>query len=148
MKLRSLYAAVLVLATLLAGAAAVAQAPGHVRFYGEPGSVTINGRAAPEGTTIFAETPTGSGRVVRVAADGSWSLTFATDPTPLTFTVDRLPVAGGPVDRSEAGERQLTLTASSLGAPPPLVVEFHGAAGSATIGGRTRRPRAPRSRRG
>ena len=135
MKLRSLYAAVLVLATLLAGAAAAAQAPGHVRFYGEPGSVTINGRAAPEGTTIFAETPTGSGRVVRVAADGSWSLTFATDPTPLTFTVDRLPVAGGPVDRSEAGERQLTLTASSLGVPPPVMVEFHGAAGSTTIGG-------------
>ncbi len=136
MKLRSLCAAVLVLATLLTGAAAAAQAPGHVRFYGEPGSVTINGRAAPEGTTIFAETPTGSGRVVRVAADGSWSLTFATDPTPLTFTVDRLPVAGGPVDRSEAGERQLTLTASSLGVPPPVMVEFHGAAGSTTIGGK------------
>ena len=41
----------------------------------------------------------------------------STDPTPLTFTVDRLPVAGGPVDRSEAGRQQLTLAASSLGAP-------------------------------
>ena len=137
MKLRSLYAVVLVLATLLAAAAAAAQAPGHVRLYGEPGSVTINERAAPEGTTIFADTPTGSRRVVRIAADGSWSLTFLTDPTPLTFTVDRLPVAGGPVDRSEPGQRQLTLAASSLGAPPPLFVEFHGAAGSATIGGHT-----------
>ena len=135
MKLRSLCAAVLVLATLLTGAAAAAQAPGHVRFHGEPGSVTINERAAPEGTTIFADTPTGSRRVVRIAADGSWSLTFLTDRTPLTFTVDRLPVAGGPVDRSEAGERQLTLTASSLGVPPPVMVEFHGAAGSTTIGG-------------
>ena len=135
MKLRLLGAAVVVLATLLAGAAAAAQAPDHVRFYGEPGSVTINERAAPEGTTIFADTPTGSRSVVRIAADGSWSLTFLTDPTPLTFTVDRLPVAGGPVDRSEAGERQLTLTASSLGVPPPSVVEFHGAAGSTTIGG-------------
>ncbi len=137
MKLRSLCAAVLVLATLLAAAGAAAQAPGVVTFLGEPGSVTINGRAAPEGTTILAETPTGSGRLVRVAADGSWSLTFLTDPTPLTFTVDRLPVAGGPVDRSEAGERQLTLAASSLGVPPPVMVEFHDAAGSATIGGHT-----------
>ena len=135
MKLGLFGAAVLVLATLVTGAAAAAQAPGHVRFYGEPGSVTINGLAAPEGTRILAETPTGAGWLVRVAADGSWSFTISTDPTPLTFTVDRLPVAGGPVDRSEAGERQLTLMASSLGAPPPLVVEFHGAAGSATIGG-------------
>ena len=137
MKIRLFGAAVLVLATLLAGAAAAAQAPGHVRFSGEPGSVTINGVAAPEGTRILAETTTGSGRAVRVAADGSWSLTFLTDSTPLTFTVDRLPVAGGPVDRSEAGRRQLTLTASSLGAPPPSVLDFHGAAGSATIGGHT-----------
>ena len=134
---RLLGAAVLVLATLLAFAAAAAQAPGHVTFFGEPGSVAINGVAAPEGTRILAETTTGSGRAVRVAADGSWALPFATDPTPLTFTVDRLPVAGGPVDRSEAGERQLTLTASSLGVPPPVMVEFHGAAGSTTIGGRT-----------
>ena len=137
MKIRLLGAAVLVLATLLAGAAAAAQAPGHVTFFGEPGSVTINGVAAPEGTRILAETTTGSGRAVRVAADGSWSIEFPTDPTPLTFTVDRLPVAGGPVDRSEAGERELTLAASSLGVPPPLVVAFHGAAGSATIGGHT-----------
>ena len=141
MKLRLLGAAIVVLATLLgaaaAAAAAAAQAPDYVTFLGEPGSVTINGLAAPEGTRIRAKTTTGSTRAVRVAADGSWSLTFGTDPTPLTFTVDRLPVAGGPVDRSEAGERQLTLAASSLGAPPPLVSEFHGAAGSATIGGRT-----------
>ena len=55
---RLLDAAVLVLATLLAGAAA-AQAPGHVRFSGEPGSVTINGLAAPEGTTIQVKTSDG-----------------------------------------------------------------------------------------
>ncbi len=134
---RLLGAAVLVLATLLAFVAAAAQAPDYVTFFGEPGSVTINGRAAPEGTRILAETPTGWGIAVRVAADGSWALPFAAGPTPLAFTVDRLPVAGGPVDRSEAGQRQLTLAASSLGAPPPLFVEFHGAAGSATIGGHT-----------
>ena len=127
----------MVLATLLAGAAAAAQAPDYVTFFGEPGSVTINGPAAPEGTRILAETPTGWGIAVRVAADGSWALPFATGLTPLTFTVDRMPVAGGPVDRSEAGQRQLTLAASSLGVPPPLIVEFHGAAGSATIGGHT-----------
>ena len=135
MKLRLFGAAVLVLVTLLAAAAA--QASDHVTFFGEPGSVTINGRAAPEGTRILAETPTGWGMAVRVAADGSWALPFATGPTPLTFTVDGMPVAGGPVDRSEAGQRRLTLAASSLGAPPPLFVEFHGAAGSATIGGHT-----------
>ena len=59
MKLRLLGAAVLVLATLVTGAAAAAQAPGHVRFYGEPGSVTINGLAAPEGTTIQVKTSDG-----------------------------------------------------------------------------------------
>ena len=138
MKRRLLGAALAVLATLLAGAAAAAQAPGQpgqVTFFGEPGSVTINGLAAPEGTTIQVKTSDGGAWGLSIAADGSWWIEFPTDPTPLTFTVDRLPVAGGPVDRSEAGRRQLTLAASSLGVPPPSVLDFHGAAGSTTIGG-------------
>ena len=126
---------VLVLATLLAAGAAAAQAPGRVRLYGEPGSVTINGLAAPEGTRIQVKTSDGAGWGLSIAADGSWWIVLPTDPTPVTFTVDRLPVAGGPVDRSEGGQRQLALTASSLGVPLPSVLDFHGAAGSTTIGG-------------
>ena len=126
---------VLVLATLLAAGAAAAQAPGRVRLYGEPGSVTINGLAAPEGTRIQVKTSDGAGWGLSIAADGSWWIVLPTDPTPVTFTVDRLPVAGGPVDRSEGGQRQLALTASSLGVPLPSVLDFHGAAGSTMIGG-------------
>ena len=126
---------VLVLATLLAAGAAAAQAPGRVRLYGEPGSVTINGLAAPEGTRIQVKTSDGAGWGLSIAADGSWWIVLPTDPTPVTFTVDRLPVAGGPVDRSEGGQRQLALTASSLGVPLRSVLDFHGAAGSTTIGG-------------
>ena len=102
---------------------------------GSPARSPSTALAAPEGTRIQVKTSDGAGWGLSIAADGSWWIVLPTDPTPVTFTVDRLPVAGGPVDRSEGGQRQLALTASSLGVPLPSVLDFHGAAGSTTIGG-------------
>lgn len=76
-RILALAAAALLL--LLAGGSVAAQGGGYARssFYGEPGSVTINGKAAPPGTQIVVGVGPAPEELVSgtsVMPDSSWEV--------------------------------------------------------------------------
>lgn len=93
---------------LLTGGSVGARGGDYARasFYGEPGSVTINGKAAPAGTRIVVGVGPDAEEIVSgvpVLTDGSWEVVLLVVWEEVHLFVDGFRVPGGPFDVPESG---------------------------------------------
>jgi len=99
-------------ALLITGAALAQQTPPH-QFYGFGDSVTIDGEAAPSGTTIMAMAGGESVGSATYSAENGWSINDVPAGTMgVTFTVNGM-AAEGSYDTSAGGSTRLTLAVTS-----------------------------------
>ena len=98
---RRILALAAALLLLLAGGSVAAQGVDYPRFYGEPGSVTINGKAAPPGTQIVVGVGPAPEELVSgtsVMPDSSWEIELLVVWEEVHLFVDGFRVPGGPFD--------------------------------------------------
>ena len=112
-RLAAIAAALVALVALTASALAQPQ-PSH-RFYGS--GVTIDGEAAPAGTTISAWVDNEVVGSTTTAADGSWYIDVAGGNT-VAFSVGDL-VAEGTHESSVGGQSSVSLAVTTPPPPPP-----------------------------
>ena len=98
-------------------------------FYGEPGSVTINGKAAPPGTRIVVGVGPDAEEIVSgvpVLTDGSWEVVLLVVWEEVHLLVDGFRVPGGPFDVPESGgAREMRLHVGVETDPTPRNVVFN-----------------------
>ena len=128
-RILALAAAALLL--LLTGGSVGAQGGDYARasFYGEPGSVTINGKAAPPGTRIVVGVGPDAEEIVSgvpVLTDGSWEVVLLVVWEEVHLLVDGFRVPGGPFDVPESGgAREMRLHVGVETDPTPRNVVFN-----------------------
>ena len=138
-RILALAAAALLL--LLAGGSVAAQGGGYARssFYGEPGSVTINGKAAPPGTQIVVGVGPAPEELVSgtsVMPDSSWEIGLLVVWEEVHLFVDGFRVPGGPFDVPESGgTREMRLDVGVETDPSPGIIFFHARSEDVTLFG-------------
>lgn len=117
-----------------------ALADGVTKLSGGPGSVTINGRPAPEGTRITAEVRPDPKHIyahsTSVDSDGSWSIEVK-QPGPIQIVVDCFKADHEPLEALPEGReyRNVRLVAGVESDPRPVFLCFRGEPGSVSYNG-------------